>query len=203
MYDRTHRNPYFLNVINKYECKSRKVYDNLTHSEAIDLEIAQIAKRKSEGQAYCNLTDGGEGFPSGPENPTYLRDWSGENNPFYGKEHSEETKRKISENRKGKGGQPGILNPMYGKEGMVGEENPMYGKTGFKHHNHKKILAQYPDGTKEYLTSKQAEKKFGGSPFNRVRSTGGVLEYRKKCANKELYEGAIITIVKPVTTIEK
>ena len=37
----------------------------------------------------------------------------GENNPFYGKKHTEETKQKISENRKGK---------------CAGEEHPMYGK---------------------------------------------------------------------------
>ena len=39
--------------------------------------------------------------------------FSGENNPFYGKHHSEETKQKISENRKGK---------------ACGENHPFYGK---------------------------------------------------------------------------
>ena len=39
--------------------------------------------------------------------------FSGEGNPFYGKHHSEETKQKISQNRKGK---------------MVAEQHPMYGK---------------------------------------------------------------------------
>jgi hypothetical protein len=39
--------------------------------------------------------------------------FSGENNPFYGKHHSEETKKKISESRKGK---------------LIGKNHPMYGK---------------------------------------------------------------------------
>lgn len=40
-------------------------------------------------------------------------DVSGENNPFYGKRHSEETRKKIGEARKGK--YTGINNPNYGK----------------------------------------------------------------------------------------
>ena len=39
--------------------------------------------------------------------------FSGEKNPFYGKHHSDETKKKISKNRKGK---------------CVGENHPFYGK---------------------------------------------------------------------------
>ena len=40
--------------------------------------------------------------------------FSGENNPFYGKHHSEETKKRISESRKGK--LAGTEHPMYGKQ---------------------------------------------------------------------------------------
>ena len=39
--------------------------------------------------------------------------FSGENNPFYGKRHTEESKRKISEARKGKAS--GENHPFYGK----------------------------------------------------------------------------------------
>ena len=200
LYDRTHRNSYFMNVVNKHECGSRKVFRNLTNEEAIRLEKSHIARRRAEGQAYCNLSDGGEGFPSGPDNPTYRRDWNGDNNPFYGKTHTDETKRKISESRKGKGAQCGELNPMFGK-GMIGKQNPMYGKTGFKHPHHKKIPIRYKDGTEEYLTSKQAENKFGIA-FVRVRNTGGTLHYKVKGKN-DMYEGVSIIIISPVTTIEQ
>ena len=53
-------------------------------------------------------------------------DASGENNPMYGKKHTEEMKKKLSESRFGKG------NPMYGKKHTkgfgCGKNNGMYGK---------------------------------------------------------------------------
>lgn len=74
---------------------------------------------------------------------------TGSNNPNYMKPRSEETKKKISESRKGKYvgenssmyGKRGILSPWYGKhhseetkakisESHKGEKNPMYGKPG-------------------------------------------------------------------------
>lgn len=72
---------------------------------------------------------------------------SGENNPFFGKKHSEEFKRRLSQERKGVYF-VGEKNPMYGKRSedfmseeaiklkrlkqslaFKGEKNPMYGKT--------------------------------------------------------------------------
>ena len=50
------------------------------------------------------------------------RDVSGENNPFYGKKHSEETCKKMSEHHRDVSGEK---NPMYGKRGDL---SPMYGR---------------------------------------------------------------------------
>lgn len=50
----------------------------------------------------------------------------GENNPNYGKHHSDETKQKISKANKGKC--VGDKNPMYGDHRFAGENNPNYGK---------------------------------------------------------------------------
>ena len=129
-----------------------------------------------------------------------VTDWTGENNPFFGRKHTEETKKTISEHRKGKGARFGEDNPMYGK-GFKGKDNPMYGRGGFKHPNHKKILVTYTDSSEELMTSKQAELKFGKA-YDRVRYTGGELHYKRR-SDKNVYEGTQIVIVEPVTTIEK
>jgi len=67
---------------------------------------------------------------------------TGENNPMYGKHHSEESKKKMSDNHKDISGEN---NPMYGKhhskescEKMsmhrMGENNPFYGKSPSEEH---------------------------------------------------------------------
>lgn len=50
---------------------------------------------------------------------------SGENHPMYGKHHSEETRKKLSESHKGLFS--GNKNPMFGIR-RTGKDNPMYGK---------------------------------------------------------------------------
>jgi hypothetical protein len=57
--------------------------------------------------------------------------YCGELNGMYGKHHTEETKRKLSEANKGKGGFKGELNPMYGKTG----EKSSNWKGGYKSKN--------------------------------------------------------------------
>lgn len=195
------RNKYFMNIYNKYECSVRLVAQGLTNQEACELEKERIAELKAIGQAKCNFTSGGDGFSEGHLNPSIrLKEkYIGENNHFYGKKHSEETKKKISQSRKGKGGRPGKDNPLYGVR-RFGEENPMYGKKGTKHHNSKTYLVKYKDGTTEELHADGCRKKFGIA-FERIRHTGGVLHYKKKSKN-DIYEGTKITLIEGVTTIE-
>lgn len=65
---------------------------------------------------------------------------SGENNPFFGKTHSDETKAKISSVNKGK--LAGENNPRYGvpcaHTGKFGSEHPMFGRTGESNSNFRK-----------------------------------------------------------------
>lgn len=199
------RNKYFNNVMEKYDCDVRLIHERLTNEEACLKEKELIQKRWDIGQARCNFTAGGTGFSEGKLNPRVLNPPKGKlnnfygvrmvgaENPFYGRKHTDETKRKISLSRKGKGGLLGKVNPMYGK-GWKDEANPMYGRTRFKHPNAVKILVEYPDGTSEYLTAKECEKKFGIA-FTRIRKTGGELFYKKNTPNKVLYEGTKITLV--------
>ncbi|MCL1700700.1 NUMOD3 domain-containing DNA-binding protein [Lysinibacillus sp. Bpr_S20] len=208
------RNRYFKSIYNKYKCAVRVVYQYLSNEEACSLEIERIVEMKSMGKARCNFTYGGTGFstgdmnpnrinpPTGKKNGMYGVQLFGESNGFYGKTHSEETKFKISNSRKGKGARFGDDNPMYGK-GFKGKDNPMFGRTGFDHPNSKMYKATYQDNEIEYLTFKQCEKKFGIA-FMRVQD-GGLIHYKKKSKN-DIYEGTLIERVNKlhegVTTIE-
>lgn len=80
--NKSSRNIYFINYINKYKCDVRKIYENLTEQEAFDLEIETIKKYKSKNQCQCNMTIGGGGVT--------------------GYTHSDEIKSIISETHKGK-----------------------------------------------------------------------------------------------------
>lgn len=201
------RSKYFMNIYNKYECKNKILEGNLTNEESLEKEKEYIAYYWGIGQAQCNFTNGGTGFSEGKLNPVHKRvnspdyvnpfslmTFKGKDNPFYGKKHTEETKKKISESRKGKGGQTGKLNPMYGTD-RSGKNNPMYGKKGLKHPNSNGYYIKYLDGKEEVLTYKQCEKKFGVA-FTRVSKEGGVLHYKVNTKNKKLYEGLEIKRVK-------
>lgn len=212
MFELHNRNKYFNSVYKKYECKVRIYRDGLTNEEACEIERKRIAELKEIGQSYCNFTEGGTGFSTGELNPIHKRieegsaklfdsnsRFYGEDNGFYGKQHTEETKRKISESRKGKGARYGPDNPMYGVR-RDGTKNPMYGKRGELHHNSKMFTVKYKDGTSERLTSKQCEKKFGIA-FTRIRDTGGVLHYKKKSKN-DIYEGTLVELERVTTSRE-
>ena len=212
MFELHNRNKYFNAVYQKYDCDVRVVCDELTNEQACEMERQRIAELKAVGQAYCNFTEGGTGFSTGELNPIHKRiaegtaklfdensRFYGERNGFYGRHHTDETKRLISERRKGKGARYGADNPMFGK-GFKGEKNPMYGRRGELHPNATMYLIKYIDGSSERLTAKQCERKFGIA-FERIRGEGGVLHYKKKTKN-DIYEGTEIEIERVTTSRE-
>lgn len=66
------RSDYFKRYLNKYNCCSRIVIDNLSEREALERESELISFYRSLGQAMCNISDGGDQPPvmKGGENPT-------------------------------------------------------------------------------------------------------------------------------------
>ena len=106
-------NPYFTNAINKYgwdNIKHEVLFDGLTEHEAQELEKYMIQWYDTANRKYgYNLSTGGESS-SGYKHTEDARrkisenhaDISGENHPFYGKHHTEEVKQNISKAMKGK-----------------------------------------------------------------------------------------------------
>ena len=85
-------NKYFYAAIMKYGWGNFNhiiLYEHLTEKDAKEKEIELIAKYNTRNKKFgYNLTPGGEGY-------------SGEDNPWYGKHHTFEARKRMSELRKG------------------------------------------------------------------------------------------------------
>lgn len=138
------RNPHFINIINSVDCVVEILYDNLTETEAFELETEIIEDLvynegysieikdfcvRNVGQHLVNQSFGGEGSSgfkfSKEQKEKMSQQRKGENNAFYGKKHSEKTKKTISSIRIDKRLSKGENNPMYG---LKGELSPIKGR---------------------------------------------------------------------------
>lgn len=153
-----------------YELKIELIKDGMTNDEANLLEIEYIKSYKEKGVVLYNLTDGGEGTLN--HKPVFTDEWKkklseaksgdnfkGEKNSFYGKKHTEETKKILSEQRKGK---------------MVGVKNPFYGK---KHTNETKTIL-----------AKNASERFKDKPKSEEQKRKMSISATGKKHNKERIE---------------
>lgn len=127
------RNPYWKNISNKHGFIVKRLAENLTENQAWDLEkklIAEYGRLIDNTGCLCNLSDGGEGASGVKHNNVTKEKWSKakkgktweeifgvekanqirEQRKIKTKKHSEETKKKLSESKKGN------KNPMYGKK---------------------------------------------------------------------------------------
>ena len=111
-------NPRFMNIINKVPVVVSILIDNLTEEESFDFECYYIwLYRDIIGYDICNIPDGGEG-----------QSLCGELNPFYGKHHSEETRKLLSEQHKGMTYSQETKDKLSAMR--KGEGNSMWGRRG-------------------------------------------------------------------------
>ena len=117
--NKTRRNKYWKNIVNKHGYTVEILHENISHDECREIEIDLIRKygRKDLGTgSLCNLTDGGEGVLGLIVSDETKRKLSEINK---GKKVSDETRRKLSEMNKGE------KHPFFGK---TGEGNPFFGR---------------------------------------------------------------------------
>lgn len=146
-------NKHLLRSIEKYGFEAFEVikeFDTAYSEEELkEKERYWIAFYKCNDKNYgYNRTEGGDSMPSGEKSYWYGKHHSeetrkrisermkGENHPFYGKHLSEETKRKQSERMKGEN------NPFYGKHHSEEHKNRMKGNKN----SAKSIICVFPSG---------------------------------------------------------
>lgn len=130
-------NKHFTNAINKYAWENFEhivLFDNLTKEEACLLEQMYIALYNTTNTKYgYNQSLGGEhGLHSEQSKKKLSESKKGKKNPNYGKHFTftEEHKRKISESRKGiQFTEEHKRNLSKNHADVKGENNPFYGKT--------------------------------------------------------------------------
>lgn len=137
-------------AMNKYGAENFKlktIASAETEAKALDLEKQYIKKYNTfKGEGY-NCTEGGDGASGYRHNKKTKQKMSqikrksylGQNNPFYGKTHSKETRRKISEVAKQR----------------TGPKNSFYGKQHTKESRRKMKANHYQK--KRYFSFEQAE----------------------------------------------
>ena len=109
-----HHNKHLQNSYNKYGIENfniKIIENNIKRKNLDEKEVYWINYYNTYNGDGYNLTPGGK----------VLR---GEDNPFYGMQHSKETRIRMKRNHVDVSG---INNPMYGAD-LNGENNPMYGK---------------------------------------------------------------------------
>lgn len=107
-YEKSNRNKYWNNIVNKTEYEVEILKKDLLYDNAKELEKILISYygRKDLGLGtLVNMTDGGEGsqgvIPSKSKRDNQRDKMLGNKNPFFNKNHNDNTKKRISNTKKG------------------------------------------------------------------------------------------------------
>lgn len=140
-------NQFWKNIVNKTSYTVKIIESNLNETMSFERErywIAFYGRRDLNKGTLVNLSDGGEG-PSGAivseeTKQKHRINTIGEKNPFYGKTHTEEVRRKTSERNKKMKMSNEFKEVL--RERWKGEENPSIKNKGEKHHCYGKSPSQ-------------------------------------------------------------
>lgn len=110
---------------------------------------------------HYNLTPGGDFNPM--HVPEIVERMSGENHSFYGKHHTDDTRRKISESRMGKGRGKKNLAVSKSNRRRTGENHPLYGKSPSDETLKKQSESKIGEKNAKWGTSKLED--FGGLDY--------------------------------------
>lgn len=138
----------------------------MTKQQACDKEIELIASYQTTNSDFGYNLHAGGGMPPtmcGKDNPFYGdHRFAGENHPMYGKKHSEETKKKMSQNHRD----------------VKKEKNPFYGDhrfAGKNHPNAKAVVCIETDTI--YDTVSEAERQTGVPRSNIAKQIKGLIAH--------------------------
>ena len=177
------RNQYWKNIVKKYGYRVDIIHTDLSEKRAFDWEKLYISMFGREN--LCNLTDGGDGSSGAIRSDDFKLNLkiknSGENNPFYGKKHSEETIKKFSNSLKGK------ISPRKGykftEEELIKHSEIRKGKTSWN-----KGL-KWSEESKIKMSKSQKGKKL--SEQHKI-NIGLASKGREKTSNKEIEIDGVI-----------
>jgi hypothetical protein len=124
--NKTCRNSYWKNIVNKTDYRIDILLDDLTWDEACDKErefISLYGRLNTQTGTLCNLTDGGDGMLGYKHNAEWLVKLSEMRKSF---KYSNESKLKMSESKRGKKVSDDVRKKM--SERISGSNHFMYGK---------------------------------------------------------------------------
>ena len=168
-------NQYFSRAIERYGWDNflhEVIEDNLTLEDAYEKEKYYIALYKSNDSLYgYNLTKGGDGVQGIEFSEEAIKRMSdnvkGENNPFFGKHHTDETKERISQTIKEMYAQYPTRNPNYGNtwsdEQKERASNYFTGQVISKETRHKMSLS-HKNKTQQKYTEERVRKNKESQP---------------------------------------
>lgn len=158
-------------LMENLEPSIKSVHQNLTKNEANELEKYEIENLSNKGNKLCNLTNGGDTFLMSDETKIKMRNSKlGEKNSFYGKTHTEETKKLIKEKAIGR-----FVSEETKKKLSIrfsGERNNMFGRPS--------PLKTHTEETKKLISYKKSKEWRFLNPENELVVIFNLLEFCKQ-----------------------